>query len=55
MWLFGASLGFELAIFVMRVLEVMFFVGLAGCAGVVIFSWISIFGSGFTKDTPTDT
>jgi hypothetical protein len=31
-----------------RVLEVMFFCGLIGCAGVVVVSWISIFKSGFS-------
>jgi hypothetical protein len=33
-----------------RVLEVMFFAGLIGCAAVVIISWVSIFKSGFSKD-----
>ncbi len=31
--------------FVMRALEVLFFIGLAGCVLVVLFSWISILGS----------
>jgi hypothetical protein len=34
----------------MRVIEVGFFTGLAGCAGVVVFSWISILREGFSKD-----
>jgi hypothetical protein len=36
----------------MRVVEVLFFIGLAGCAIVVVISWISIFSSGFSKDDP---
>lgn len=31
-----------------RVVTVMFFTGLAGCASVVIISWISIFKDGFS-------
>jgi hypothetical protein len=31
-------------------LEMMFFTGLAGCALVVMISWISIFKEGFRKD-----
>ena len=31
-----------------RVVTVMFFTGLAGCAGVVLISWISIFKDGFS-------
>ncbi len=38
----------------MRVVEVVFFTGLIGCALVVIFSWISIFGDGFTNDEDDD-
>lgn len=33
----------------MRVLELLFFSGLTGCAVVVVFSWISIFKSGFSS------
>lgn len=36
-------------IFFMRLLEVLFFTGLIGCSAVVVFSWISIFGSGFSN------
>jgi hypothetical protein len=28
--------------------DVMFFTGLVGCAGVVLFSWVSIFKSAFS-------
>lgn len=38
----------------MHVVEVVFFTGLIGCALVVSFSWISIFGEGFTSDKPDD-
>lgn len=31
-----------------RILEVMFFTGLVGCAAVVSISWVSIFKTGFT-------
>jgi hypothetical protein len=39
-----------LAIFCIRLLTVLFFVGLVGCSAVVVFSWISIFTSGFSND-----
>jgi hypothetical protein len=32
----------------MRLIEIMFFTGLAGCALVVVISWISIFKDGFS-------
>lgn len=32
-----------------RIIEGMFFVGLVGCAVVVVISWISIFRTGFSK------
>jgi hypothetical protein len=38
----------KVEVLAMRVLEVMFFTGLVGCALVVIISWISIFKSGFS-------
>jgi hypothetical protein len=31
-----------------RLLEVMFFTGLIGCASAVVISWVSIFKSGFS-------
>lgn len=31
-----------------RVVEIMFFTGLVGCAIVVVVSWVSIFGDGFS-------
>ncbi|HLY43081.1 MAG TPA: hypothetical protein VKR52_17845 [Terracidiphilus sp.] len=34
--------------FAMRTVEIMFFTGLVGCAGVVVISWISIFKDGFS-------
>ena len=37
-----------LMIFAERVITVMFFTGLAGCASVVVVSWISIFKDGFS-------
>jgi hypothetical protein len=30
--------------------EALFFTGLIGCAFVVVFSWISIFKTGFTRE-----
>ncbi len=38
-----------LAIWMMRLVEAMFFTGLAGCVLVVLISWVSIFGSGFRR------
>ena len=35
-------MGFNLAVFAMHVLEVLFFTGLIGCFVVVIMSWISV-------------
>jgi hypothetical protein len=32
----------------LRVVEIMFFTGLIGCAFVVVISWISIFKEGFS-------
>ena len=39
-----------------RLVVVMFFVGLTGCASVVVISWISIFRDGFSdiRGTKTD-
>ena len=39
----------RMILWMFRVLAVMFFTGLIGCAAVVIISWISIFQSGFTN------
>lgn len=43
-------LGMALALMILaeRVVTVMFFTGLAGCAGVVLISWISIFNDGLS-------
>jgi len=46
-------MSFRLTVGLFHVLEVMFFTGIAGCALVVVTSWISIFKSGFSdKDEP---
>ena len=39
----------------LRVLEVMFFAGLIGCAITVIMSWISILRDGLAKDDESTT
>jgi hypothetical protein len=41
-------------VLILHVLEIGFFAGIAGCALVILISWISIFKEGFTKDKPTD-
>lgn len=41
----------SLMVWATYILSATFFIGIAGCAGVVIVSWISIFGDGFTKDS----
>jgi len=38
----------SLVLFAQRVLAIMFFTGLTGCATVVVISWISIFKDGFS-------
>jgi len=38
-------------ILAMRVLEVAFFIGLAGCVLVVAISWVSILKDGFSKSS----
>ena len=43
-------MAFRLAVFAMRVLEVMFFTGLLGCAVVVVLSWISVGRDSFTDE-----
>lgn len=45
-----------LMILAMRVIEILFFTGIVGCALVVVISWVSIFKDGFSdpKNTQTD-
>jgi hypothetical protein len=43
-------MGFKIAVFAMRFLEVMFFTGLAGCSVVVILSWISVGKDSFSQE-----
>jgi hypothetical protein len=40
----------EIIAFAARVLEVMFFTGLIGCALMIIVSWIEIFADGLSDD-----
>jgi hypothetical protein len=40
--------GHKLAILAIHIVEIAFFVGLAGCAVVVIWSWISVIKGCFT-------
>lgn len=47
---FGLPMIDKAVLWLFRVLEVMFFAGLIGCAAVVVISWVSIFKSGFSKD-----
>jgi hypothetical protein len=42
-------MGFKFAVWALRVLETMFFAGLAGCAIVVVISWFSV-GKGALTD-----
>ena len=44
----------HIALTVMKVLEFMFFFGLAGCLLTVVFSWISVGRASFSKDTEFD-
>jgi hypothetical protein len=37
-----------------RALNVMFFVGAAGCVLTILVSWIEIFFEGFSEDQPSD-
>jgi len=39
---------YSLMLFATRIVEIMFFAGLAGCASVIFISWISIFKDGFS-------
>lgn len=45
------SMGFKLAILVMRVAEVIFFTGLAGCAVTIILSWIYVGKDSLSKES----
>ena len=42
-------MGHTLMQFAVRLVEVMFFTGLIGCASVVVISWVSIFKEGFSN------
>jgi hypothetical protein len=44
------SVAFQFVFWATHVLDVAFFAGLAGCALVVILSWISILKEGFSDD-----
>ncbi len=41
-------------VWLLKALEVLFFTGLAGCVLVVLISWVSVFKSAISKDTPND-
>jgi hypothetical protein len=45
----GSSMTFKLMLWSKDILEVMFFIGLTGCVGVVLISWISILKSAFSE------
>jgi hypothetical protein len=42
-------MAYKLAVIAMRVVEVLFFTGLSGCAVVVILSWISVGRDSFSN------
>lgn len=42
---------YKLMLWFFYAIEAMFFTGLAGCVLVVIISWITIFKSGFSRDS----
>ena len=44
-------MAYKLAVIAMRVVEVLFFTGLSGCAVVVILSWISVGRDSFSNKT----
>src|SRR5579859_3287507 len=46
----GSRAMLRVEIFLIRVLEITFFTGLAGCAVTVVLSWLSIFGGEFSKE-----
>jgi hypothetical protein len=41
-------------IWLLYALEGLFFAGLGGCVLVVLISWVSVFKSAVSKDTPND-
>ena len=41
---------FKLAVLALHLVEIVFFLGIVGCASVVVISWVSIFSEGFSKD-----
>jgi hypothetical protein len=41
-------------VLIMRVIQYAFFIGLAGCALVVVFSWVSILRAVLSKDGPEE-
>ena len=45
-----ATMLYLITYWITHVLDVAFFAGLAGCASVVILSWISILRDGFSDD-----
>jgi hypothetical protein len=44
-------MGVRLALMAIKIVEFMFFIGLAGCATVVLLSWISVTKGCFTDKT----
>lgn len=42
----------RLEILIMKIIEATFFIGLIGCAVVVLISWVVILKEGLQKDTP---
>jgi hypothetical protein len=44
----------SLMVLAVRLVEILFFTGLAGCILVVIISWISIFREGFSDPRNTE-
>lgn len=43
-------MGLHLAVGIMRVLEILFFTGLIGCAAAVVLSWIDIWKDAFSSE-----
>ena len=44
----------SIAVLIMRIVQYAFFIGLAGCALVVAFSWVSILKAALSKDQPNE-
>jgi len=44
------TMAFHITYWATHILDVAFFAGLAGCASVIILSWISILKEGFSND-----